>query len=550
MIVASLRKQLLAKAAGWAKTAGVALPGNLPINPPPAHLKGVDISLPWPLALAKQAKKNPLETAKEFAALFAAIPEIEEATASPPGFVNIKLKASALAANIKAVTLAPSAYGQDEDAAKRPPVLLEFVSANPTGPLHMASGRGATLGDVIARVMRRLGRKAWSEYYINDAGGRVELLGESAKARYENREVPEKGYQGEYLVELAKNAPAAAKDWSAKLWGEYAMKTLLDSHKEDMKVFEVHFDRWYHESELYTSGLVEKTLSFLKSRGMVYEKEGAVWLGTTAADKSAATQDDKDRVLVKSTGTPTYFLPDIAYHKDKYDRGFGELIDVWGADHHGYVPRMKAAIAAIGKDPDTFHPIVHQLIHLFRGNEAVKMSKRAGTFISLREIVDEVGKDACRFFFALRTADSHMNFDLELAKKQSSENPVFYVQYVHARICSIFREADKQGLLKEGEPLPGPNGKMLGAPEERALMMKVAWFPEVLKTVEKDLSPSALANYVLELAGLFHPFYEKCRVVDAAEPELSKARLLLCAGVRDTIKEALSLLGVSAPTQM
>jgi arginyl-tRNA synthetase len=328
------------------------------------------------------------------------------------------------------------------------------------------------------------------------------------------------------------------------------MEYLLNQHKEDMKQFGVHFDRYYRESELFGSGAVEKTLEFLKSRKMVYEKDSAQWLGTAAAEGS---EDDKDRVLVKSDGKPTYFLPDIAYHKDKYDRGFDRLIDIFGADHHGYVPRLKAAIAALGKDPDTqFHAIVHQLIHLFRGQEAVKMSKRAGEFVRLKEVVDEVGADACRFFFALRTPDSHLNFDLELAKKQSSDNPVYYCQYVHARVCSIFRQAVQQGVMKEGEPLPGPNGKHLTEPEARALMVKVAWFPEALKSVERELSPHPLGNYLLELAGLFHPFYEKCRVVDA-DPErleLSKQRLLLCGAVRDTIAQGLGLLGVSAPQQM
>jgi len=280
---------------------------------------------------------------------------------------------------------------------------------------------------------------------------------------------------------------------------------------------------------------------------MVYDKDGAVWLGTAAAEGS---EDDKDRVLVKSTGQPTYFLPDIAYHKDKFDRGFTELIDIWGADHHGYVPRMKAAIAALGKPAGAFHAIVHQLIHLYRGKEAVKMSKRAGTFVSLREVMDEVGKDACRFFFAMRTPDSHLNFDLELAKAKTSENPVYYCQYVHARICSIFREAEKQGLLRPGEALPGPNAKLLSAPEERAILVKLAWFPAALKAAEDTLSPHPLGNYLVELAGLYHPFYEKCRVVDPADEDRSRARLLLCAGVRDVIREGLGLLGVSAPEQM
>jgi arginyl-tRNA synthetase len=473
------------------------------------------------------------------------IPEVEAAVASPPGFVNVTLRQTALCGNLKAITLSPGTYGSDADGAKTK-VLVEFVSANPTGPLHMASGRGATLGDSLVRIMKRLGRQASAEYYVNDGGDRVVLLGQSIMARYTGTAVPEKGYQGEYLVDLAALAPAEKSSWNEEQWGRYAMDTLLASHKDDMKVFDVSFDRWYLESELFGSGKVPATLDYLKSRGMVFEKDGAVWLGTQNAEGST---DDKDRVLVKSTGKPTYFLPDIAYHKDKYDRGFERVIDIFGADHHGYVPRMRAAIAALGKPAESYHAIVHQLIHLFRGQEAVKMSKRAGTFISLREIIDEVGKDACRFFFALRTPDSHLNFDLELAKKQSSENPVFYVQYVHARVCSIFRKAKETGLWTGGE-LPMPNARYLGAPEERALLDKLAWFPEALLDSERLLSPHPLANYLMELAGLFHPFYEKCPVIAADDPDVGRSRLLLIAGVRDVIREGLSLLGVSAPEQM
>lgn len=545
MILASLRRSLLAKADAWSKEAGVPLPAALPVNPPPPHIKA-DVSLPWPLAAAKGAKKNPLEVAKAMAAAFATIPEIESADAVPPGFVNIKLKGAALCANVKAITLNPNAYGQDPDGGKRR-VLIEFVSANPTGPLHLASGRGATLGDSLIRILNRLGREAKAEFYVNDGGARAEILGQSIKARYEDKEPPEKGYQGLYLKELASQAPADAKDWDARTWGQWTMNQLMAQHKKDMDDFGVTFHRWYRESELFQSGAVEKTLKFLRDRGMVYDKDGAVWLGTSTSEES---EDDKDRVLVKSDGKPTYFLPDIAYHKDKFDRGFEQLIDIWGADHHGYVPRMKAAIAALGHGPESFHAIVHQLIHLYRGQEAVKMSKRAGEFVRLSEVVEEVGRDACRFFFALRTPDSHLNFDLELAKKQSSENPVFYCQYVHARVCAIFRQAVTQGVLAEGETLSGPNARLLTAPEEHAILIKLAWFPEALKAVERELSPHPLANYTMELAGLFHPFYEKCRVVDPAEVEVSKARLLLCAGVRDVIAQGLGLLGVSAPQSM
>lgn len=549
MILATLRRKLAAAAKDWASAQGLTLPDTLAMAAPPPHVKA-DLSLPWPLAAAKMAKKNPLELAKSLAEALAKVPEVESALPSPPGFVNIVIRQSAMVGNLKAITLSPGAYGKEEGGAATK-VLIEFVSANPTGPLHMASGRGATLGDSLIRIMKRLGRQAKAEYYVNDGGDRVVLLGQSIMARYkqslgQDAQVPEKGYQGEYLVDLAAAAPAAKEMWTDEQWGRYAMDTLLASHKDDMKVFDVHFDRWYLESELFASGAVPKTLEFLKGRGMVFEKDGATWLGTANAEGST---DDKDRVLVKSTGKPTYFLPDIAYHKDKYDRGFERVIDIFGADHHGYVPRMKAAIAALGRPVESYHAIVHQLIHLFRGQEAVKMSKRAGTFISLREIIDEVGKDACRFFFALRTPDSHLNFDLELAKKQSSENPVFYVQYVHARINSIFKKAAETGLWTTGD-LPMPNARFLTAPEEKALLLKLAWFPEALLDAERLLSPHPLANYLMELAGLFHPFYEKCPVVAAEDPEVGKARLLLIAGVRDVIREGLSLLGVSAPDSM
>jgi len=545
VIVAALRKKLAHEARKWADANGVPLPEVLAVNAPPAHVKA-DLSLPWPLAAAKAAKKNPLEMAKSLAEHLSKVPEVESAQAAPPGFVNIMIKQTALCANLKAITLAPKVYGEDEGGPKTK-ILVEFVSANPTGPLHMASGRGATLGDSLVRIMKRLGREAKAEYYVNDGGDRVILLGESIMARYKGTPVPEKGYQGEYLVDLAALAPAEKDGWDAQKWGRYAMDALLASHRDDMKVFDASFDRWYLESELFASGAVPATLEYLKSRGMVFEKDGAVWLGTRDAEGST---DDKDRVLIKNTGKPTYFMPDIAYHKDKYDRGFERVIDIFGADHHGYVPRMRAAIVALGKAPESYHAIVHQLIHLFRGQEAVKMSKRAGTFISLREILDEVGKDACRFFFALRTPDSHLNFDLELAKKQSSENPVFYVQYVHARIWSIFRKAAETGLFEAGDPLPMPNARFLTAPEERALLNKLAWLPEVLLDCERLLSPHPLANYLLELAGLFHPFYEKCSIVSAEDPEQGKARLLLIAGVRDAIREGLDLLGVSAPEKM
>ncbi|MDD5628320.1 MAG: arginine--tRNA ligase [Elusimicrobia bacterium] len=545
MILAELRESLGARARDWAKAAGAPLPADLPITVPPPKMQA-DLCLPWPLAMAKAARKPPLELAESLARSLTGLIVLEDARPSPPGFVNLRLSNSALCANLKAVTLSPQDYGRDKGGPARQ-VLIEFVSANPTGPLHLASGRGATLGDCLVRILRRLGRQASSEYYVNDAGNQVERLGLSLHARRHGQEPPEKGYQGQYVTDLARSFPAEADSWTPQRWQQEGIKALLATHREDMDSFGVSFDRWFRESELHVKDELKSTLRLLQDRGMVYEKEGAVWLGTSGA---AESEDDKDRVLIKAGGTATYFLADIAYHEDKFSRGFAQCIDIWGADHHGYVPRMKAAIAALGHPPESFQVIIHQLIHLFRGQEAVKMSKRTGEFVRLREVVEEVGRDACRFFFALRTPDSHLNFDLELAKKQSSENPVYYCQYVHARICSIFREAEKQGLFGPDLPLPGPNGSFLTSPEERALLLKIAWFPEVLKDCEKLLSPHPLANYILELAGLYHPFYEKCRVVDPQQPQVSRARLLLCAGVRDVIAQGLGLLGVSAPEQM
>jgi arginyl-tRNA synthetase len=419
-------------------------------------------------------------------------------------------------------------------------VLVEFVSANPTGPLHMASGRAATLGDALVRILRKLGYDAKSEYYVNDAGRQVLLLGQSLHARYHGQEPPEGGYLGDYITTTARGAPPEAAQWNPERFSAFGIEDNLAKHRKDLEDFRVSFDRWFRESELHQAGELEEALKALRGKGKIVEKEGAVWFA------SAEDEDDKDRVLVRSDGRPTYFLADIAYHFDKLKRA-DRLVDVWGADHHGYVPRMKAAVETLG-GPGAFHPVVHQLVHLYRGSEKVKMSKRAGEFITLRELVEEVGVDACRFFFAMRGPHTHLNFDLELAKKKSQENPVYYVQYVHARIRSIAAEAAKRGV-PEGPP---PAGALegLGAPEERALLVKLAWFPAALELCAREDSPHHLATYLTELAGLFHPFYERCRVADPAEPLRSQARLALCEGVRLVIRDGLDLLGIEAPERM
>lgn len=545
-MISTLQRALLERAESWSKKESLSIPGELTLSPAPAHI-AADLSVSLPLAVARANKKNPMELARSLAQAFEGMPGIKNAEATPPGFVNLNLDEGFLFENLSSVVKTPEIYGRDTKAAHKK-ILIEFVSANPTGPLHLASGRGGALGDSLVRILKRIGHDAHAEYYVNDAGRQVGKLGESLLARRQGRDVPEDGYHGDYITDLAKSFPPEADLWSAERFSQEGIAVLLKTHQEDMAAFGVSFDRWFRESELHKAKALDLALQLLKDRGMVYEKDGAVWLGT-----ASSSEDDKDRVLVRQGGLPTYFLADIAYHENKYSRGFTELIDILGADHHGYVPRMKAAVAALGHAPGSFHAIVHQLILLFRGKEPVKMSKRAGEFVRLKEVVEEVGKDACRFFFAMRSPDSHLSFDLELAKKRTSENPVFYCQYVHARICSIFREAKMQKIF-EGEGLNSSIGKqnstLISKPEERALLLKIAWFPEILKTVECELSPHPLANYILELAGLFHPFYEKCRVVDSDNLELSRARLFLCQGVRDIIREGLDLLGVSAPEEM
>lgn len=543
MILDRLLADLEAGLREWATANGVSDPPPVVLKPAPPNLENADVSTPWPLAAAKAAKRKPLDVAERAAAAT----RIEGAalSATPPGFINARLEGSALARNLKELLRAPAEYGKGEGGRD---INLEFVSANPTGPVHVASARAATLGDSLARILKRRGHAVRTEYYVNDAGRQVENLGLSVKARYEQArgreaEIPEGGYHGDYIKDIAASVPPEADAWDAAAFGRFAVAANLAAHKADMEKFGVVFDRWFLESELHEAKALDKVLEKLRKLGRVYDKDGAVWLGTGGEDG----EDDKDRVLVRQDGRPTYFLGDIAYHQDKLDRGAKELIDIWGADHHGYLPRMKDAVAALGYPKGTFQAIIHQLVKLFRGSEAVKMSKRAGEFVTLRELVDEAGLDACRFFFAMRTPNAHMNFDIELAKKQSNENPVFYVQYVHARVCSIFREAAERGIRASAsdEELAA-----LDHPAERALLLKLAWFPEALRACEKELSPNALATYLTELAGLYHKFYEHCHVLDDAAPGKTRARLALCDGVRALISEALSLLGVSAPDRM
>lgn len=504
------------------------------LSAPPPHIKA-DASISWPIAAARTLKKAPLKIAEE---LKAALGEGLEAEVVPPGFVNLKLSKDFLFAALRGLEK-PDCFARHEYSGEK--INLEFVSANPTGPMHLASGRGATLGDSLARIWRALGAGVSTEFYVNDVGRQVELLGRSLKARLEGKEPPEGGYQGEYLVGMAAGMPEEAAGWTEKQFSEYAVAEMLKLHKADMKAFGVEFDRWFLESELHDAGAPAKALATLREKGMAYDREGAVWFGAASELES----DDKDRVLVKADGRNTYFLNDIAYHLNKFSRGFGRLIDIWGADHHGYVPRMEAAVKALGSG--SFRVIIHQQVSLLRGKEVVKMSKRAGDFVSLKELVDDVGTDACRFFFASRGPNTHLNFDVELAKKRSNENPVYYVQYVHARICSIFDNAAEKGI----DPSAGfdENAAEI-SPEERALALKLLWMEKTLSDCARDNSPHHLTTYLTELASLFHSFYDSHKVLDPENKERSAYRLFLLRAVKNVISRGLGLLGVSAPERM
>ena len=435
-------------------------------------------------------------------------------------------------------------------------VQVEFASANPTGPLHVGHGRVAVIGDVLARLFGATGFNVEREYYINDAGNQMEKLGLSIYVRSrelfgEKIDFPEGGYPGDYVRELAMEARqhlgekflSEPRDAAVAFFTQYGGEKLLATIRDDLSAFGIGFNSFVSEKDLRARGEVEKTISLLAGRNMLYEQEGARWF------KSTAYGDDKDRPLVKSDGELTYFASDIAYHRNKLERGFKKLINVWGADHHGYVARLKAALGALGYDPEALQVVLVQLVQLTRGGEPVRMGKRQGEFVSLREVLEEVGQDAARFFFLMRKSDSHLDFDLELAKKESSENPVFYVQYAHARVASIFEQARRSGVEMADGSARDVKLERLTEPEELALIKHIVRFPEAVEESVNELEPHRLAFYLLELAGEFHRYYNRFRVV-SDDTDLTKARLLLLRNVQKVIGRGLTLLGVTAPLKM
>jgi arginyl-tRNA synthetase len=481
---------------------------------------------------------------------------VERIEVAGPGFVNLFLADRWYREGVLALLGAGAGFGGGT-VEHRERALIEFVSANPTGPLHAASGRHAAYGDALARVMAFAGHDVEREYYLNDMGRQVRRFGESIAARMRGEEPPEDGYRGDYVIALAEHLSQAGADPTdpdeLARQGIEAMRERINS---TLDRFRVHFDTWSSERSVYDRGEVESTIEILRKSGHVYESEGALWLRTTEFG------DDKDRVLVRSDGNPTYFAPDIAYHFDKLKRGGGRLIDVLGADHHGYVPRMRAAIAALGDDPDRFEAQIIQMVHLESRGERTQMSKRQGIFVALDELIDDIGVDATRFFMLQRSHETTLDLDLDLARSQSQDNPVYYVQYAHARIASILRKARAEGAARAGEDGDGIDETALAAaaaaggaldttaaPAERALVQRLLELPAEVGTASERRTPHRLAAYATATAADFHAFYRDCQVVGSPDG-LQEARLALAVAAKRVIARTLDLLGVSAPDRM
>ncbi len=504
------------------------------------------------MVMAKGLGINPRELAQKIARALDH-PMIEKVEVAGPGFINLFMKVDWWYSAFARLLEEGEAFGC-LDLGKGKRVQVEFVSANPTGPLHIGHGRGAAVGDSLARILEKAGYQVEREYYVNDAGRQIRVLGESIWARCMEllgREVefPQDGYRGEYVVDLARRALEEMPQVLESPWEEaverlarWGAGEILEVIRRDLEAFGVTFDSWFSERTLYQRDLVGKALERLKERGFIYEKEGALWFA------SSRLGDDKDRVVVRANGEPTYLASDIAYHALKADRGFHLLVDVWGADHHGYVPRIKAAMRALGYDPHMLQVLLIQMVSLIKGGEKVSMSTRQGEFVPLSELVEEVGKDAVRFIFLTRKCDAHLDFDVDLAKSQTEENPVFYVQYAHARISSIFRTARERGI-----PLPPDFGKVdltpLTLKEEMGLIKKALQFPDLIEGMARSLEPHRLTYYLQELAGAFHSYYNHYRVL-VEDEGLRRARAALAKGVQVVIREGLRLLGVDAPHTM
>jgi len=514
-----------------------------------------DLATNFAMQMTKAAKKPPRAIAEALlAALDGKAAGVERAEIAGPGFINLFMDKSYLREIVVEAVRQGEAYGRTNfgQGAK---VQVEFVSANPTGSLHLGHARGAAVGDALCNVLDFAGFQVDREYYINDAGNQIANLAYSIEARYkqalgQDAAMPEDGYHGDDIVAFGRELAESKGDALLSLpdgerfayFRQYGLERELDKIKRDLERFRVRFDNWFSETSIYTDGLIEPTLAKLRENGHVFEHEGAVWLRTTPFG------DDKDRVLIKNDGSYTYLLPDIAYHLNKYSRGYDRMINIWGADHHGYVPRMKAAMEALGEDPAKLTVLIAQMVSLYQGGEKVKMSKRTGKAVTMEDLMDEVGVDATRYFFAMRSTDSHLDFDMDLAVSQSNENPVYYVQYAHARICSVFRQAEEKGVAVPASA-EGVDLSPLASEAAYDLLRKIGEFPAEVAESAESLAPHRVVRYVYELASQFHSFYKAERVLTEDEAE-TRAKLALFLALKHTFVNALRLIGVHAPDRM
>ena len=512
-----------------------------------------DYSTNMAMQLARVAKKAPRAIAEEIIANFdQSKASIEKIEIAGPGFINFYMNNAYVTELIPTILAAGEKYGESTFGNNQK-IQVEFVSANPTGNLHLGHARGAAVGDSLCNILEKAGYDVSREYYINDAGNQINNLALSVEARYFqalglDKEMPEDGYHGQDIIEIGKKLAEEygkrfveeSADDRFKFFREYGLKYEMNKLKEDLEQFRVPFDVWFSETSLYEDGKIDDALKVLRDNGHIYEQDGATWF------RSTELGDDKDRVLIKQDGSYTYLLPDIAYHRDKLQRGFEQLINIWGADHHGYIPRMKAAIEALGYKKEQLEVEIIQLVHLYQNGEKMKMSKRTGKAVTMRDLVEEVGLDATRYFFAMRSADTHMDFDLDLAVSQSNENPVYYAQYAHARICSILRAGQELGIDVNN----GYDVTQITTEKEFDVLKKLGDFPQAIAEAADKRLPHRITNYIFDLASTFHSFYNAEKVLDQSQMERTKARLALIQSVGITLRNALALIGVSAPEKM
>lgn len=550
-------KDTLIEAIGAAAKAcmadGVFPEASLPdiiLEVPPKKELG-DFATNFAMQSARSFKMNPRQIAQELTSRIKG-DWLDKIEIAGPGFINFYLKANVIYDSLAALLKKGDSFGQlpAKDVA---PIQIEYVSANPTGPLHVGHGRGAAAGSALVNVMRAAGYPVTSEYYINDAGNQINNLALSVNHRYlellgqaDEADFPENGYHGADIIDTAQRIINRehdkylnmSEDERLGIFKELALKEKLAALKEDLEAFNCTFDVWYSERTLHPDK-VKNAVEVLQGNGKIYQQEGALWL------KSTDYGDDKDRVVIRDNGVPTYLAADIAYHKDKYERGFGKIINIWGADHHGYICRVKAAMSALGFDADKLDVLLLQMVRLLRGGELVKLSKRTGQTVTLAELIEEVGTDAARYFFIMRSMDSQLDFDLDLAKSKSNENPVYYIQYAHARICSIFRQAQEAGLAVDDSV----NLSLLTDATELDIINKLNEYEEEIQRAADEYAPQRIARYAYELAGCFHSFYNQCRIL-GVDAKLAEARLALVTVTAHTIRHALGILGVSAPEKM